>query len=38
MVKACDGVGTTHTAPGLRGRTKMEGKGGGRHTGHLVYI
>lgn len=38
MVKACDGLGTTHTTPGVRGRKKMERKGGGRHTGHLVYI
>lgn len=34
---ACDGLKTTHTAAGVKGR-KIERKGGGRHTGHLVYI
>jgi len=38
MVMACDGLGTTHRSPGMRGRNKMETKGGGRHTGHLVYF
>lgn len=35
---AYDGLGTTLTASGVRGRRKMERKGGGRHTGHVVYI
>lgn len=38
MVMVYDGLETTHTAPGVRGRRKMERKGGGRHTGHVIYI